>query len=132
MFDATTIPPMPDTHCPTWCEADHAAAWADKVVLFTAPASIPMADGTVAHPAPWTLEEIVEDFLDMENHNVTVLDLQPGEPNSYRVGLDISQGHLEEVGLYLAADSPLTTAEARQVAGALLAAADRVDELARS
>ena len=27
----TTVPPMPDTRCPSWCATDHGSAWLQQV-----------------------------------------------------------------------------------------------------
>lgn len=39
------IPPMPDTHCPSWCQEDHRTSWEDWVDTALNPRPIPAAGG---------------------------------------------------------------------------------------
>jgi len=40
----TTIPPMPATNCPSWCQSDHPDDWAHTVSNLSRPHEVPMAD----------------------------------------------------------------------------------------
>ena len=126
----STIPPMPDLHCPTWCESDHAADWEQHVLAGRDTRGIPSADGTISQRVPmpesqWLTLEYFEPLHQRMLDTITLND--SGE----YARIDLQRGVENETDLYLDAGGVLSPSKARQVAAALLNAADRLDGLAR-
>jgi hypothetical protein len=59
--DANVIP-MPDTHCPSWCSADHKEQWAKHVSIHCSTWTIPLDDGTGFTHEPESPEVAAVDF----------------------------------------------------------------------
>ncbi len=113
MTDVTsTIPTMPDTHCPDWCPRDHRTEWLLQVEV----GRIVEAEGRPCSP-PETL------FDPLHALSLYALDLG----SSDGIGLDLQADLDGDVLLYLDAQGPLTASQARAFSQALLEAADRLD-----
>jgi hypothetical protein len=126
MIDVSALYPMPDTHCPAWCERDHVADWQDSV-LRNVEYDIPMSDGTVRHLDPSTPEELARRFEPFHQAPLGLIDLEGGESWS----LEAELGECDGVPhIYLNAEGDATAAQVRQYAALLLNAADRLDEIA--
>ena len=105
-----TIPTMPATNCPAWCEQDHAAReWQMGVES----CELLAAEGMHRDPAK-TFEPL---------HERRLLDLQV-EGAGHGVELDWQAGTGEEPSLWIDANGPLTAAQARELASALLSAVE--------
>lgn len=136
MYDAMTIPPMPDTRCPSWCTYDHAARWAQHVSIEMGRWEIPHTDGTVRVHEPVTNPAaILESWKKLEedgfhNREVFRLGATPEDPNRYELGISLGQSDSGGAHLYVSMDGGVNAAEARTIAAALLEAADLLDGLA--
>ena len=114
LFD-TTVPPMPDLDCPAWCSADHGYNWLQHV---EACRWVEQADPSRGlDPA----------LLFESSHRVELAtDVEPGH-GSETVEIEIVQHPGSAPELALIAELWLTAAQARALAGALLAGADRLE-----
>jgi len=107
----STIPTMPDTHCPDWCPRAHRSEWLLQVEVCQA------LEAEGVRRSPETRFEPLH-----------TLSLYAAELNGTdRVGLDLQAGRDGEVLLYLDAQGPLTASQARALGQALLEAAERLD-----
>ncbi len=112
MTDVTsTIPTMPETHCPDWCPGAHRVEWLRQVEVCQALA----AEGVRRSP-----ETRFEPL-----HTLSLYDVELNGTD--RVGLDLQAGCDGDVLLYLDAQGPLTASQARAFSQALIEAADRLD-----
>ena len=113
----TTVPPMPDLDCPAWCSADHYSNWRQHV---EATQWVQQADPT----------RRIDPALLFESSHRTELatDVEPGH-GSETVEIEIVQHAGSVPELALIAELGLTAAQARALAGALLAGADRLEEI---
>ena len=111
----TTVPPMPDLACPAWCRADHYSDWIQHVA----------ASQWVQQVNP---SRKVDPALLFESSHRTELatDVDPGH-GSETVEIEIVQHAGSAPELALIAELGLTAAQARALAGALLAGADRLE-----
>ena len=113
----TTVPPMPDLHCPAWCSADHYSNWRQHV---EATQWVQQADPSRG----------IDPALLFESSHRTELatDVEPGH-GSETVEIEIVQHAGSAPELALIAELGLTAGQARVLAGALLAGADRLEEI---
>ena len=113
----TTVPPMPDLDCPAWCGADHYSDWRQHV---DASRWVQQADPTRGlDPA----------LLFESSHRVELATgVEPGH-GSETVEIEIVQHAGSAPELALIAELGLTAGQARALAGALLAGADRLEEI---
>ena len=115
MIDTATVPPMPDLACPAWCDADHYSNWRQHV---EATQWVQQADPT---------RRIDPALLFESSHRVELpTDVEPGH-GSETVEIEIVQHAGSVPELALIAELGLTAAQARALAGALLAGADRLE-----
>ena len=116
MIDTAALPSMPDLDCPAWCSADHGYNWLQHV---EATQWVQQADPS---------RGIDPALLFESSHRVELpTGVEPGH-GSETVEIEIVQraGSAPEV---LIAELGLTAAQARALAGALLAGADRLEEI---
>jgi len=126
-MNITTIPPMPATNCPAWCERDHPADWALTVSDLSKSYEIPMNDGTVAHFGPASEQEMARLFEPLHVRTVGSIDL--GGMESAQV--DLQRGTEEDTQVYINAEGPMSAEQARTFAGMLLEAAAALEALHR-
>lgn len=131
MYDAndTTIS-MPDLDCPAWCARDHARDWAEHVSAAQWSGTIPKIDGTVITVTPSTgyeLDEWLQSFAPL--HTRSLSDVTLNEYETASISLDRT-GRDDATTLYVAAQGAMTAVTARQLAAALLDAADALDVIA--
>lgn len=125
--DLFSVPPMPATNCPAWCESDHADDWARTVVDLSKPYELPMNDGAVAHGGPASEEEMARLWEPLHVRTVGVVDL--GGKESAHV--DMQRGIDDDTQVYVDAEGPMTAEQARTFAGMLLEAAAALEGLHR-
>ena len=115
MIDTAALPPMPDLACPAWCSADHYSNWRQHV---EATQWVQQADPSRG----------IDPALLFESSHRTELatDVDPGH-GSETVEIEIVQHAGSAPELALIAELGLTAAQARALAGALLAGADRLE-----
>ena len=118
MIDTAALPPMPDLDCPSWCSADHGSAWAQQVEATS-----------WAHQADPT-RRIDPGLLFESPHRAELAtDVDPGH-GCEALELEVVQHPGSAPELALTAELGLTAAQARALAGALLAGADRLEGIA--
>ena len=114
----TTVPPMPDLDCPAWCRADHYSTWRQQVEA----TSWAQQAGRTRRIDPALLFE--------SPHRVELAtDVDPGH-GCEALELEVVQHPGSAPELALTAELGLTAAQARALAGALLAGADRLEGIA--
>lgn len=114
--------PMPDLHCPDWCDRDHLPDWEMHVSVGLDTRGIPMADGTVSY-SKTPLSEWLDMFEPLHMRTLGKIDLGSRE---YAV-VDVQRGADDETILYVDAQGALTSEQARRYAAELLNAADMLD-----
>ena len=118
MIDTAALPPMPDLDCPAWCRADHYSTWRQQV---EATSWAQQADRT---------RRIDPALLFESPHRVELAtDVDPGH-GCEALELEVVQHPGSAPELALTAELGLTAAQARALAGALLAGADRLEGIA--
>ena len=118
MIDTAALPPMPDLDCPAWCSADHYSTWRQQVEATS-----------WAHQADPT-RRIDPALLFESAHRVELAtDVDPGH-GCEALELEVVQHPGSAPELALTAELGLTAAQARALAGALLAGADRLEGIA--
>ena len=117
MIDTAALPPMPDLACPAWCSAAHYSAWRQHV---EASRWVEQADPS----------RRIDPALLFESSHRTELptDVDPGH-GCESLDLEIVQHPGSAPELTLIAELGLTAEQARVLAGALLAGADRLEEI---
>jgi len=130
MTDTFTIPPMPDTHCPSWCTEDHTERWERHATICLTSWSIPNSDGTLGHHEPDTIEDTIERWSQEVAHFRTLgtVALLEGDQQA-RIDVQSDPSDDNTPTLYLIAEGALTPEQARQVAALLLNAADTFEGL---
>jgi hypothetical protein len=127
--------PMPDLHCPTWCQRDHAADWQRHVAVGLDTRRIPAVGGGFLPESPLPIEEWCTLDYFTSSHLAPIVD-QPvsetfeGERDRWSLDLTAEPGD-EQAYLYLHADGPMTAADVRRMVAHLLEAADLLDEITR-
>ena len=117
MIDTAALPPMPDLDCTAWCSADHYSTWRQQV-----------------EATSWAQQQDrtrrVDPALLFESaHRVELAtDVDPGH-GCEALELEVVQHPGSAPELALTAELGLTAAQARALAGALLAAADRPEAI---
>ena len=115
MIDTAALPPMPDLDCPAWCSADHYSAWRQQV------------EATSWAQQKDRSSRIDPALLFESAHRVELAtDVDPGH-GCEALELEVVQHPGSAPELALTAELGLTAAQARALAGALLAAADRLE-----
>ena len=120
MIDTAALPPMPDLDCPAWCSADHYSTWRLQV-----------------EATSWAQQQDrtrrVDPALLFESpHRVELAtDVDPGH-GCEALELEVVQHPGSAPELALTAELGLTAAQARALAGALLAGADRLEVITGS
>ena len=118
MIDTAALPPMPDLDCPAWCSADHYSTWRQQV---EATSWAQQADRS---------SRIDPALLFESPHRVELATgVDPGH-GCEALELEVVQHPGSAPELALTAELGLTAAQARALAGALLAGADRLEEIA--
>ena len=118
MIDTAALPPMPDLACPAWCSADHYSTWRQQV-----------------EATSWAQQQDrtrrVDPALLFESPPRVELatDVDPGH-GCEALELEVVQHLGSAPELALTAELGLTAAQARALAGALLAGADRLEGIA--
>jgi hypothetical protein len=121
MSDTTTIPTMPETSCPDWCQRDHEADWARDTSLI-GPYAIPKTDGMIASGV-FTEEDALRMWEPMHQQILVEAD---------EIYFDVSIQEGEDYGPELMwGDRPTTPAKVRELAAQLLEAADRFEAATR-
>jgi hypothetical protein len=128
MNDATTIPPMPDTNCPSWCASTHEDEWVRHVGIICNDWRIPQSDGTYGYHEAQTIEEASATFKGDEIHHQRPL-YHLGLGGTDGVTLDLQAGDDDRPTLYLDAQGSITPDQARSIAGALIEAAATMETL---
>ena len=111
----TTVPPIPDLDCPAWCSADHYSTWRQQV-----------------EATSWAQQQDRSSRIDpallFESAHRAELatDVDPGH-GCEALELEVVQHPGSAPELALTAELGLTAAQARALAGALLAGADRLE-----
>ena len=117
MIDTAALPPMPDLDCPAWCSADHYSTWRQQVEATS-----------WAHQADPT-RRIDSALLFESAHRVELAtDVEPGH-GCEALELEVVQHRGSAPELALTAELGLTAEQARALAGALLAGADRLETI---
>ena len=118
MIDTAALPPMPDLDCPAWCRADHYSTWAQQV-----------------EATSWAQQQDRSSRIDPallfeSPHRVEMAtDVDPGH-GCEALELEVVQQRGSAPELALTAELGLTAEQARALAGALLAGADRLEGIA--
>ena len=114
----TTVPPIPNLDCPAWSSADHGSAWAQHVEATN-----------WAHQADPTSRNDPALLFESPHRVELATDVDPGH-GCEALELEVVQHPGSAPELALTAELGLTAAQARALAGALLAAADRLEGIA--
>ncbi len=129
MFSTSTLTPadfpMPDLHCPDWCEREHEADWKLHVAVGLDTRPIPAAGGGFLPDLRGPLSEWLETFEPLHLRQLVRVDLGYGQS----ADVDLQQGLDGKTFLYLVAEGVLTAELARTFAAELLNAADTLDRI---